>query len=147
MTDAPAFTVRSHQVYDHRLRDLVFHTGDVAIARDCGVPRSTCNDWKNGKFRGVVSTDVFDRDAADLQAEVLKLRCKLRVCQALFVLLMALVQVFDLKLSEKRLPEGKHKQRLLRAMERARKVAAAQSRAHGALACRRRGITVGAEHK
>jgi hypothetical protein len=27
--------------YDHRLRDLVRHTGDVTIATDPGVPRST----------------------------------------------------------------------------------------------------------
>ncbi len=71
--------VRSRKVYDPRLRDLVFRTGDVSVAQDCGVPRSTCNDWKNGKLGGVVTLDVFDREKADLEPEVLRLRRKLRV--------------------------------------------------------------------
>ena len=78
--------LRCHQVYDPRLRELVFHTGDVSIAQDCGVPRSTCNDWKNGKFGDVVTLDVFDREKADLEAEVLTLRSKLRVREALLIL-------------------------------------------------------------
>lgn len=112
--------LRSHKVYDPRLRDLVFRTGDVSIARDCGVPRSTCNDWKNGKFRDVITLDVFDREKADLEAEVLKLRRQLRVRVALLGLFIALVRVFGLKLSDKRLPDGKQKDRLLRAIDRAR---------------------------
>jgi transposase InsO family protein len=105
------------------LRDLVFHTGDDTAAHDCGVPRSTRSDWKNGKFRGgVVTLDVFDRDMADLQAEVLKLRRRLRVCGAMVGLLVALVRVFGLRLVDhQRLPEGKDKDRLLRTVARARK--------------------------
>jgi hypothetical protein len=101
--------VRCHKVYDPRLRDLVFRTGDVSFAKDCGVPRSTCNDWKNGKFNDVVTLDVFGRERADLEAEVLKLRRKLRILGALLRIFIALVRVFGLKLSDKRLPEGKHK--------------------------------------
>ena len=99
---------RARNVYDPRLRDLVFHTGDVTIAHTCGVPRSTRNDWKNGKFRdGVVTLDVFDRDMADLQAEVLKLQRRLRVCGALVGLLVVLVKAFGLRLVDhQRLPEG-----------------------------------------
>ena len=36
-----ATTVRPQQRYDHRLRELVHPTGDVTIATDLGVPRST----------------------------------------------------------------------------------------------------------
>ena len=32
---------RPQQRYDHRLRDLVRRTGDVTLATDLGVPRST----------------------------------------------------------------------------------------------------------
>jgi hypothetical protein len=32
---------RRQQRYDHRLRDLVQRTGDVTIATNLGVPRST----------------------------------------------------------------------------------------------------------
>ncbi len=34
-------TARPQQRYDHRLRNLVQRTGDVTIATDLGVPRST----------------------------------------------------------------------------------------------------------
>ena len=47
--------LRPHRDYDPRLRELVFQTGHVSIARDCDVPRSTYNEWKKGKFH-VVST-------------------------------------------------------------------------------------------
>jgi hypothetical protein len=32
-------------VCEHRLRDLVLRTGDVTIATDLGVPRSTARGW------------------------------------------------------------------------------------------------------
>ena len=38
-------TARPQQRYDHRLRDLVQRTGDVTIATDLGVPRSTARGW------------------------------------------------------------------------------------------------------
>jgi len=43
--DSPA---RPQQRYDHRLRDLVHRTGDVTIATDLGVPRSTARGWLGG---------------------------------------------------------------------------------------------------
>ena len=38
-------TSRPQQRYDHRLRDLVQRTGDLTIATDLGVPRSTARGW------------------------------------------------------------------------------------------------------
>ena len=38
-------TSRAQQRYDHRLRDLVQRTGDLTIATDLGVPRSTARGW------------------------------------------------------------------------------------------------------
>ena len=93
------------------------------MARDCGVPRATRNDWKHGKFRDrVVTLDVLDLEKVDLQAEVLRLRRRLRVCGSLVGLLVALVRVFGLRMVDhQRLPEGKHKDRLLLAVTRARR--------------------------
>ncbi len=68
---------RPRRVYDPRLRELVFHTGDVGIARDLGVPNSTANDWINGRFADVVTCAVFDEDKGDLWAENLRLRRRL----------------------------------------------------------------------
>jgi len=36
---------RPHRRYDRRLRDLVRRTGDLTIATDLGVPRSTARVW------------------------------------------------------------------------------------------------------
>ena len=116
-----AWKVVDNRSYDPRLRELVFYTGDVSIARDCGVPRSTYNDWKNGKFQDVITLEVFDRELVDLQAEVLRLRRQLKICRAIMGLLVALVRSFGLKLSDQRLPEGAQKERVLKAIERPRK--------------------------
>jgi hypothetical protein len=37
--------IRPQQRYDHRLRDLVRRTGDVTLATDLGVTRSTARGW------------------------------------------------------------------------------------------------------
>ena len=50
---------RSQQPYDHRLRNLVQRTGDVTVATDLGVPRSTA--------RGPLTVDQLpDRTATRL---------------------------------------------------------------------------------
>ncbi len=112
---------RPRRVYDPRLRELVFHTGDVGIARDLGVPRSTANDWVNGKFADVVTLDVFDKDTADLQAENLRLRRRLRVCGAVVGLLLALLHISGFRLDELRVPRGDQKERLLKTIDRVRR--------------------------
>src|SRR6266851_9543452 len=42
-------TGRPQQRYDHRPRNLVQRTGDVTIATDRGVPRSTARGWLAGR--------------------------------------------------------------------------------------------------
>ena len=51
-------TARLQQRYDHRLRDRVHRTGDVTIATDLGVPRSTARGWLRMAPEVVVSLDV-----------------------------------------------------------------------------------------
>jgi hypothetical protein len=84
------------------------------------VPRSTYNDWKNGKFQDVITLDLFDRELVDHRAEVLKLRRQLKICRAIIGLLVALVRSFGLKLNDQGLPEGEQKERVLKAVEGAR---------------------------
>jgi hypothetical protein len=38
-------TARPQQRYDHRLRHLVQRTGDMTVATDLGIPRSTACGW------------------------------------------------------------------------------------------------------
>lgn len=67
-------TSRSQRRYDHRLRDLVQRTGDLTIATDLGVPRSTARGWLADTPTVVVSVDVADLTEPELRQEILKLR-------------------------------------------------------------------------
>ena len=58
---------RTQQRYDHRLRDLVQGTRDVTIATDLRVPRSTARGWLGTAPKVVVSLDVTDMRASELQ--------------------------------------------------------------------------------
>jgi hypothetical protein len=76
-------TARPQQRYDHRLRDLVHRTMDVAIATNLGVPRSTAREWIGKAPKLVVSLDVTDLRASELQQEVLQLRRRVKKLTAL----------------------------------------------------------------
>jgi hypothetical protein len=71
-------TARPQQRDDHRLRDLVQRTGDATIATDLGVPRSTARGWLGKAPKVVVSVDVTDLSAPELQQEILKLRQRVK---------------------------------------------------------------------
>lgn len=110
---------RSQRSYDHRLRDLVPTVGAPDVVAALGVPRSTALGWLRGGYRPVVTADVLDMDAVRLQAEVLKLRHRVRMLSAIVRLRVALLRALDLRLARMRLPEGAAKTRLLRAIVRA----------------------------
>jgi hypothetical protein len=56
-------TARPQQRYDHRIRNLVQGTGDVTIATDLGVPRSTGRGWlsKAPMVAAKIGEDVYYR--------------------------------------------------------------------------------------
>lgn len=110
------------QVYDHRLRDLVRRTGDLGLATDLGVPRSTATGWLRRDLQSVVSIDVLDLAEPDLHAEILKLRRRVRVLSAIVGLLLAVLRVSPCRLDRIDVSDGTARARLLRAAERARKV-------------------------
>lgn len=108
---------RRQRTYDHRLRDLVRKTGDVTIAEEIGVPRSTAAGWLRQEPQEVVTVDVLDMDDLRLQREVLKLRKPLRLLVAVLRRLLTLVRISGLRLDGRRLPEGEATARVLRAIE------------------------------
>ena len=91
--------VRPHAIYDPRLRDLVFHAGDVAIARDCGIPRSdelrTIRDVErlvaffvdqhntvpHSSLKGQTPDEVYTGTAEHVAAELAKARARARQAQ------------------------------------------------------------------
>src|SRR5215831_15540867 len=65
---------RSQRRYDHRLRNLVQRTGDMTVATDLGVPRSTARGWLGETPTVVVCMDVTELTEPELRHEVVKLR-------------------------------------------------------------------------
>src|SRR5262245_35494511 len=113
-------TGRRQRRYDHRLRDLVQRTGDVTIAKDLGVPRSTARGWLGDGQTAVVSLDVASLKTLELEQEVLELRRRLKKLTALLRLVLALLRTSGFTLTRERLPDGRAKIRILRAIDRAR---------------------------
>ena len=113
-------TSRPQQRYDHRLRDLVRRTGDVTLATDLGVPRSTARGWIRAAPTVVMSLEVADLTEPALRQEILKLRRRVQKLAALLRLALALLQTSGFRLSDARLPDGEDKLRILRAVDQAR---------------------------
>jgi hypothetical protein len=98
---------RSQQHYDHRLRDLVQRTGDLTIATDLGVPRSTARGWLGAAPTGVVSLELPNLTEPELRQEILKLRRRVKKLAALLRLALALLQTSGFRLSGARLPNAR----------------------------------------
>ena len=113
-------TVRPQQRYDHRLRELVHHTGDVTLAIDLGVPRSTARGWLGAPAIAVVSLDVADLTETELRQEILLLRRRVKKLAALLRLVLAVQRVVGFSLAHHRLPDGRAKQQILQAVDQAR---------------------------
>ncbi len=113
---------RRQRVYDHRLRDLVRRTRDVSIATDLGVPRSTAMGWVGGDAQSVVTLDVLDRSVVELQAELIKLRRRVRTLSAVVRLLMTLRRFSGFELERIHVSNPKTQAALIYAAERAQAV-------------------------
>jgi putative transposase len=111
---------RSQRRYDHRLRDVVRRTGDLTIATHLGVPRSTARGWLAAAPRVVISVDVANLTDAELREEILRLRRRVKKLTALLRLALALARTSGFTLTRERLPDGRAKIRILRAVDRAR---------------------------
>ncbi len=111
---------RAQRIYDHRLRNLVFSTGNIQLALDRGVPRSTAHGWVQTAPREVVSVDGLEHSVEELRNELFSLREKNAKLRALLRLFVALLRVSGFSLSRSRLPEGSGKRALLRAVACAR---------------------------
>jgi hypothetical protein len=89
----PMRTTASHRAYDHRIRDLVCEKRGPGLFRHIGVPRSTAVSWIRRGPRPVVSVEVLALDHAELQAEVLALRRRIRFLLAIIRLAFLLVRL------------------------------------------------------
>ena len=117
-----ATTTRSQSRYDQRLRELVRTTQDIRCALQHGVPHSTARGWLRDAGAHVVTVDVLNMDAIQLQQEVLRLRVRIQKLVALLNVLLAVLRMLGFSLNQTRFPEGNDKRTLLRAIQRARSV-------------------------
>ncbi len=102
----PART-RQQSSYDHRLKELVRASGEISIALELGVPRSTVLGWLHDSPRKVVTLDILSLKEQELQHEVLMLRRRIRKLRCLLRLLLTMLRVSEANLAKERVPEGK----------------------------------------
>ena len=106
---------RTQRTYDHRLRQLVHSTGNIQLALDLGVPRSTARGWLRAEPRPAISTEPLDRGIDELRAELLALRQRVAKLRALLRLVVAILHASGFSLRTSRLPDGMKKRAVLRA--------------------------------
>jgi hypothetical protein len=118
---------RPRRTYDHRLRDLVRNTGNLTLATEMSVPRSSAAGWIGRPQQTVVSVDAVSMPEQELQAEVVRLRGRIRRLRAMIRILAALLRVFDVDLGKRRLSDGDGKSTIQRAIDRTREVLSLRS--------------------
>ena len=111
---------RTQKTYDHRLKELVRSTQDITCAVRYGVPRSTARGWLKTTANEVISIDVVQLDAIGLQKEIMRLRAGLQKLNALLRVMIAVLKLSGYSLNHERVPDGKQKRHLLRAIGRSR---------------------------
>ena len=111
---------RTQRRYDHRLKEFVRSTGNIDLAVQSGVPRSTAYGWIGGTQTEVMSLDVHDQDVDELRRELVELRQKTTRLVVLLRLVVTVVKVTGFSLSYVRIPDERNKLRLLRAIEQTR---------------------------
>jgi hypothetical protein len=97
--------IRTQRRYDHRLKELVRTTGNINIAVESGVPRSTAYGWLSGSHADLVTLDMLDNDVVQLQREVVLLRRRNARLSALLRLIITVVKVAGFSMARVRLPE------------------------------------------
>ena len=126
---------------DHRLRELVRRTGDLTIATELGVPRSTARGWLCTTPTVTVSLDMANLTELELRQEVLKLRQRVQKLATLLRPALVLLRVSGFTLAGERLPHGPDKLRILCAIDQAAYAC------HGGLSCSGSGYRrVGSTH-
>src|SRR5208283_3991663 len=121
MTSDLVAASQTRRAYDHRLREQVCRTGKRCLPRHLAIPRSTVSSWHRRGVRPVVTIEPFDQDRQQLLDTIVKLDRRARVLAAVVRLLLALLRASGISLAGgQRLPEGKAKVGILRAITSAK---------------------------
>jgi hypothetical protein len=107
---------------DHRFREVVRETGDIELAVRNGVPRSTARDWSRLASPKVISLDVASMSEEKLRKEVIELRERNARLLAILRLVVVLLNVCELSLRHRRVPEREKKRQIIRAVDHSKGV-------------------------
>ncbi len=106
--------------YDHRIRNAVVASGDIHIFSDLAINPSTAHSWIRRGHRDVVTADIVDKPEVELLQIIAEQNRTILLLRGLLCLLSALVRVFGARLDKnERLPEGRDKKTILRAIDKA----------------------------
>ena len=111
---------RTRRRYDHRLHGLVHATGNIGLAVQNGVPRSTAKDWLRRTTPNVVSIDIAAMPEDALREQVVALRQRNERLVAMLRLLVVLLRISGFTLTRCRVADGSKKALLLRAIDHSR---------------------------
>jgi putative transposase len=111
---------RQQRSYDHRLRSYVRESGDTQTAQRLGVPRSTVHGWQTRHCKPVVS-HVCGNEHERLETEIARLKQQNAVLRAWMRIALTVFKLSGFSFERQRLPDGKEKTRLLRAIHRSAK--------------------------
>ena len=106
MIGSMSATSRQQRCYDHRLKELVRTSGDLSVALELGIPRSTAIGWLGDSPRQVVSLYLLWLDEQELQHEVLMLRWRIRKLHCLLRVLLTMAHLSEVSLANERVPGG-----------------------------------------
>jgi hypothetical protein len=106
----------ARRAYDHRLREHVVRCGAKTVAKHVQIPRSTVSTWRQRGIRHVVTAETFNEDTQAVLDSSARWERRARVLAAVVRLLLALLRASGFRLDGNRLPEGKAKAGLLRAI-------------------------------
>jgi hypothetical protein len=111
-------TLRTRRTYDHRIREMIWETGNPDLFPELKIPRSTIRSWLHRRISDVVTRDRPSAEKSELPVELQELRHPLAVLGAIVGLLVAMLRVSERGVDHQRLTEGNGKRALLRAIER-----------------------------
>ena len=120
MIDIASATPRTRCTCDHRLRDHVVRTGTRCLPKHLAIPRSTVATWRRRGSRPVITIEPMAQDRQQLLAAIAKLEQQKRILAAVVRVLHALLRASGFTLAGERLPEGRAKAGILRAITTAK---------------------------
>ena len=115
-------THRERRSYDHRIKAQVAATGDPNLFPELQIPRSTALSWIRRGVGEVVVVEPGIKVENHHLDRIAKLEHRVSMLTAVLRLVLALLRVSGFGLDVNRIPNAGGKQRLLSAVERARKI-------------------------